>query len=116
MYIELKITSLYITYQKWTLYLSSWEIYRLTISVELENGGYYVFENRDDRLGYKIAKKWPTHSVNLKGIKTVESYAFHWDTELPYYHCIKWFCASLPLYVPDTSKSVSIILSLKSNS
>ncbi|OPL33516.1 hypothetical protein AM593_01544, partial [Mytilus galloprovincialis] len=88
----------------------------LTISVEIENGGYYVYENRDDRLGYKITKKWPTYSVNLKGIKTVESYTFHWDTELPYYYCIKWFCAYLPLYVPDTSKSVSIMLSLLSNS
>ncbi|XP_076086955.1 uncharacterized protein LOC143057529 [Mytilus galloprovincialis] len=77
----------------------------LTILVELENGGYYVYENRDDRHRYKIVKKWPTLSVNLKGIKTVESYKIHWDTELPYYYCIKSFCDSLPLYVPDTSKS-----------
>lgn len=88
-----------------------YSIYRLTILVELENGGYYVYENRDDRHRYKIVKKWPTLSVNLKGIKTVESYKIHWDTELPYYYCIKSFCDSLPLYVPDTSKSVSIILS-----
>lgn len=85
-------------------------ICRLTISVELENGGYLVYENRDNRHSYKIEGKWPTHTVNLEGIKTLESYEFHWDTQLPYFSCIASFCDSLPVYVPDTSKSVRLIL------
>lgn len=86
-------------------------ICRLAISVELENGGYLVYENRDNRHSYKIEGKWPTHTVNLEGIKTLESYEFHWDTELPYFSCIASFCDSLPVYVPDTSKSVRNFIS-----
>lgn len=84
-------------------------IFRLNVSVLLENGGYLDYENRDDRKTYNVTGKWPKQPrVYLKGIQTRESYIFHWDIVLPYYDCSKSHCPSLPVYVPDTSTSVSI--------
>lgn len=74
----------------------------------LKNGGYLVYENRNDRYKYSIEKKWPASYVSLIGIETTEIYKFHWDTVLPYYDCSKWSCPSVPVYVPDVSKTVSI--------
>lgn len=77
--------------------------------MELQNGGYLVFENRDDRrIANDATKEWPTQYVPLKGIRTTEIYQFHWDTRLPYYDCSKSECPSLPVNVPDVSKTVGI--------
>lgn len=84
--------------------------FRLNVSVLLENGGFLDYENRDNRKTYNATGKWPKQPrVYLKGIQTRESYIFHWDIVLPYYDCSKSLsCPSLPVYVPDTSTSVSI--------
>ncbi|XP_052083679.1 uncharacterized protein LOC127721009 [Mytilus californianus] len=81
---------------------------QVIVSVVLQNGGYLVYENRNDRYKFSIEKKWPANYVSLIGIETTETYKFHWDTVLPYYDCSKWSCPSVPVYVPDVSKTSMI--------
>ena len=85
--------------------------YRVDIAVVLENGGYIRYENRDDRFLFLKEGKWPEEVDVLNGKTTKESYVFHWDMRDPYYDCSTSICPSLPVYVPDTSKSVSSSLS-----
>lgn len=88
--------------------------YRLNVTVSLQNGGFLIYENRDDRKSFNDKEEWTiTNKVYLKGLQTTESYIFHWDTDPPYYSCIKLstLCLSpLPVYVPDISKIVRIML------